>query len=81
MLVERGVQVMTRPGALRWDLAAGTAGLTPPAPFQGSAEFRRRPHGRSIWRGSLRVPLLGGRPIHLTGGRFKASLGASSILD
>lgn len=81
MLVERGVQVVTGAGDLKWDRAAGIARLTPPVPFQGKAEFRRRPHGKSIWRGSLRVPLLGGRPIHLVGGRFKASLGAGSILD
>lgn len=80
MLIERGAQVITRPGALQWDPKAGTARLNPPAPFQGSAEFRRRPHGKPIWRGSLRVPLLGGGTLHLAGGRFKASLGTGSII-
>ena len=80
MLVERGVEVLARPGALAWDRAAGIAHLTPPAPFQGSAEFRRRPHGRPIWRGSLRMPLLGGGTVRLTGRRFKATLGPGSSL-
>jgi len=81
MLIERGVQVQARLGALRWDRATGIAHLDPPAPFRGSAEFRHRPHGRSIWRGSLRIPLLGGRPLRLTGGRFKASINSGSIIE
>jgi hypothetical protein len=81
MLVERGVQTAAPPSALRWDRAAGVARLTPPAPFRGSAELRRRPHGRPIWRGSLTVPILGGSPVRLTGRRFRASIGPGSLTD
>lgn len=81
MVIERGVEVVARPGALDWDRAAGIARLTPPAPFRGNAELRRRPHSRSIWRGSLRIPVLGGQPIGLTGGRFRASIGSGSITE
>jgi hypothetical protein len=81
MLVERGVLTIARASALQWDLKAGTARLTPPAPFQGTAEFKRRPHGKPVWRGSLRAPLLGGGTLPLAGGRFRASLGTGSILD
>lgn len=81
MLVERGAQTAAPPSALRWDRAAGIARLTPPAPFRGGAELRRRPGGRPIWRGSLTVPILGGRPIRLTGARFKASIGSGSLVD
>lgn len=81
MLIERGAQVAARPGALRWDRATGIAILDPPAPFRGSAELRQRLHGDSIWRGSLRIPVLGARPARLTGSRFKASIHTGSILE
>jgi hypothetical protein len=81
MVIARGAQTITHVSALRWDFKAGTARLNPPAPFQGDAEFRRRPHGSPIWRGSLRVPLLGSGTLHLTGERFRASFGRGSIVD
>jgi hypothetical protein len=81
MLVERGAQVIARPSAFKWDLAAGTARVSPPAPFTGTASFTRGAHGRSSWRGSLSVPVLGGNPIRLTGPGFTAKLGPGSLLD
>jgi hypothetical protein len=80
MLVERGAEVAAGRGAFRWDLGAGTAQVAPPAPFTGSAEFKRRPHGKPIWRGSLSVPVLGGKRMRLTGPGFEASLGKGSLL-
>ena len=50
----------------RFDPAAGTATVRPPAPFLGSAHAERRRHGRDLWRGSLRVRLLGAPPLPLT---------------
>jgi hypothetical protein len=81
MLVERGAQMIGGPGAFRWNLKAGTAHIHPPAPFTGSATFERRSGGRSVWRGSLRAPLLGGEPFRLTGGDFQAQLIKGSPLD
>lgn len=62
--------------SLDWDLAEGTATLRPPAPFLGSATFLRRPGGKPRWTGNLRVPTLGGRPMFLTGKRFRTVLRA-----
>lgn len=81
MLIDRGATIITRPRVLRWDPKLETARLDPPAPFRGSAEFVRRPHGKSTWLGSLRTPLLGGGTLHLAGGRFKATFGKGSIVD
>jgi hypothetical protein len=81
MLVERGAQVIARPSAFSWDLVAGTARVSPPAPFAGTADFTRGAHGRSSWRGSLSVPVLGGNPIRLAGPGFTAKLGLGSLLD
>jgi hypothetical protein len=81
MLVERGAEVAAGLGAFRWDLDAGTAHVEPPAPFTGSADFERRPHGNPIWRGSLGVPVLGGKRMRLTGPGFRASLGSGTLLS
>jgi hypothetical protein len=81
MLIARGAQVAARPGAFRWNLSAGTAHVAPPAPFSGTAVYKRRPGGHSVWRGSLRAPLLGGRPFRLAGGDFQAQLIEGSPLD
>lgn len=81
MEVERGAQVAAPARDFTWDLAAGTAEVDPPAPFKGSATLTRRPGGRSVWSGSLTVPVLGAQPIRLAGPGFTAKLGAGSLLD
>jgi hypothetical protein len=75
MQIARGAQVYGGASSLEWDLVAGTARLEPPAPFTGRAFFRREPGGPAHWWGSLRVPILGGRPMRLTGAVFDARLG------
>jgi hypothetical protein len=76
MVAVRGAQITAGRKAFAWDLAAGRATVDPPAPFAGSAVFRRRSHGRPLWSGSLRVPILGrSRPLRLAGRRFRARLG------
>ena len=45
------------------------------APFSGRAFLRRGPDGRSSWTGSLTVPILGGRPMRLTGSVFETHFG------
>jgi hypothetical protein len=73
MTVGRGVQLAARSGAFRWNLEKGTATLRPPAPFTGSAIFTRRGHnGHGTWKGSLGMPILGGEPVELAGGEFRA---------
>jgi hypothetical protein len=73
MSVARGVQLIAGSGAFRWDLEKGTATLRPPKPFTGSATFTRRSKGRpGTWKGSLGMPILGGEPVELAGGEFRA---------
>lgn len=81
MLVARGAETAGPPRDFTWNLKAGTARIDPPAPFTGSAIFERRPGGHSVWRGSLRVPVLGGQPFRLAGSDFQAQLIKGSILD
>jgi hypothetical protein len=57
----------TRPSPL-------SATVTPPAPFQGSAEFQRDAEGNSTWTGSLTVPFPGLGRVALTGPDFTARL-------
>src|SRR5215203_2828350 len=54
--------------AFDFDHAAGTAALRPPAPFSGHASLEARPGGHGLWRSTIRMPLLGTKPID-TGGR------------
>jgi len=81
MVIARGAQTAGPPGDFTWNLKAGTARVDPPAPFIGSATFKRRPGGHSVWRGSLRAPVLGGQPFRLAGDEFQAQLIEGSPLD
>lgn len=72
MSIARGVQTAAGGGAFRWNLKKGTATLRPPAPFTGSATFRRARSGPGTWRGSLGTPILGGEPLRLAGREFRA---------
>jgi len=74
MEIGRGALVSAGTGAFRRDVAAGTATVTPPAPFTGSA-ILRHPGAESVWEGDLQVGVLGGdAPIALTGPEFQTSL-------
>jgi hypothetical protein len=71
--IARGVQLAAPSSAFHWNLAAGTASLRPPAPFSGSAKFTRHgDNGHGTWTGSLTIPILGGEPARLAGGKFSA---------
>jgi hypothetical protein len=74
MTVARGVQLAAGAGAFRWNLEQGTATLRPPAPFTGSATFTRHGHDGhgGTWKGSLAMPILGGEPVEMAGGEFRA---------
>jgi hypothetical protein len=43
--------------------------------------LERRAGGRSVWRGSLEAPVLGGEPMRLAGGDFRIQLLKGSPLD
>lgn len=76
MLIERGAQVYGGARSFAWDLGRGTARVDPPAPFSGRAVYRRGADARRpSWTGSLSVPILGAKPMRLTGAAFQAHLG------
>jgi hypothetical protein len=81
MLIARGAQVVAPPRDFTWNLKSGTAHADPPAPFTGSATFKRRPGGPPLWQGSLCAPMLGGQPFRLAGGDLQAQLIKGSPLD
>jgi hypothetical protein len=59
VLVTRVGAVRTLPAAFRFDLDAGTASVSPPAPFSGTAAIAKNPDGSEAWTGDLAVDLLG----------------------
>lgn len=67
--------------AFDFNHAAGTAAVRPPPPFSGHASFRARPHGRDLWRSTLRAPLLGVGSVSLFGPGFGAILYPEDHLD
>jgi hypothetical protein len=74
MRIVRSAAATARTGTFSFDHGRGTAAVSPPWPFQGSASFRRDPHGPDRWRGSLRVPLLGAGVVALAGPGFRVGL-------
>jgi hypothetical protein len=67
--------------AFDFDHVAGTATVHPPPPFSGHASFRDRPHGRDLWRSTVRGPLLGVGSVSLFGPGFGAILYPEDHLD
>lgn len=79
MTIGRGAEALAGAKSFEWNLRTGTARVEPPAPFGGRAFYRRRgPDGRPSWTGNLSVPVLGGKPMRLTGSAFEAHLGRAS---
>lgn len=74
MDIWRATEVRGPASAFDFNHAAGTAALRPPAPFSGHASFAARPHGRGLWRSTIRVPLLGANPIDTGGPGFRVTL-------
>lgn len=72
--ISRSVEVTAAPGSFDFDVPSGTASVSPPRPFAGTASYRRLPGGRSRWQGDLSVDLPGRRGVRLTGSGAKASL-------
>jgi hypothetical protein len=74
MEIVRATEAHGPASAFDFDHAAGTAALRPPAPFSGHASFEAGPHGRGLWRSTIRVPLLGAKPIDTGDPGFAATL-------
>jgi hypothetical protein len=74
MLIWRGTEVHGPASAFDFDFDAGTATLRPPAPLRGHARFSAHSPGRSRWRSTIRVPLLGADPIETGRSAFKVTL-------
>jgi hypothetical protein len=74
MLIYRYAVARARASTFLFDLGRGIASVRPPWPFQGSAVFRRGPHGHNSWTGSLRVPMLGAGVLRLTGAGVRATI-------
>jgi hypothetical protein len=60
--------------ALRFDPLLQSATFDPPAPFSGSAKFRRDAKPAKRWAGNLSIDFPGRANVHLAGRRFKATL-------
>jgi hypothetical protein len=60
--------------AFTFNHKAGTATVRPRSPILGYGHFERRPHGRDLWRSTIRVPLLGADPIDMRDGGYHATL-------
>jgi hypothetical protein len=74
LAVFRLAVVRASPATFAFDNALSLAGVTPPAPFSGSASFQRAPTGAKIWAGSLAVSFPGEPGVPLTGPRFRTQL-------
>ena len=67
MEITRVTYAKARRSRFVFDHAAGTATVKPPQPFDGHGTFKRRPHGRDLWRSTIRVSLLGAEHLDLRG--------------
>jgi hypothetical protein len=74
MEISRVTSVEAGASAFVFDHAAGTAKVHPPQPFSGNGTFKRRPHGRDLWRSTIQVPLLGADPLRVGDPDFRARL-------
>jgi hypothetical protein len=72
--ITRGVEAEAGPSAFDYDVAAGTATVSPPAPFDGEATFRRGSGKSASWHGDLSVDFPGRADVRLAGAGSHASL-------
>lgn len=81
MEIARGASASAGASAFVVDHEAGTATLRPPRPFSGHATYRRGPNARELWRSTIRVPLLGAKPLKPDGPGFRAVLFPEYLFD
>jgi hypothetical protein len=74
MDITRATQVIGPASAFDFDHKVGKATLRAPSPLSGRASFEARPHGRGLWRSTIRVPLLGADPLKTGAPGFAATL-------
>jgi hypothetical protein len=74
MEISRVTSAEAGASAFIFDHAAGTAKVHPPQPFTGNGTFKRRRHGRDLWRSTIQIPLLGADPLRVGDPGFRASL-------
>lgn len=74
MKISRVTSAEAGASAFVFDHTAGTAKVHPPQPFTGNGTFKRRPHGRDLWRSTIQIPLLGSDPLRVGDPGFRARL-------
>jgi hypothetical protein len=74
MEIVRTTSTLGPASAFDYDHEAGSATLDPPPPLKGHAAFRTRDRGRTLWRSTIRVPLLGAPPLRPGGSGFGVGL-------
>lgn len=74
MEIARTTSTLGPASAFDYDHEAGSATLDPPPPLKGHAAFRTADRGRTLWRSTIRVPLLGAAPLMPTGSGFGVGL-------
>lgn len=74
MEISRVTSAKAGAAAFAFNHEAGTATVHPPLPFTGHGIFKRRPHGRDLWRSTIQVPLLGADPLRIGDPGFRANL-------
>lgn len=73
--ISRSAIISGQAADFAYDNALNTATVTPPAPFAGTAGFRRNADGSTVWAGSLAVSFPGMPEVPLAAPGFAASLG------
>ena len=77
--VHRAIEETFPATAFHFDPQLRSASLNPPAPFSGSALFRRDAKAGNQWTGSLAVDFPGNSDVSLTGASFKTHLRHASL--
>ncbi|MEX2448478.1 MAG: hypothetical protein WD404_07020 [Solirubrobacterales bacterium] len=74
MTIERAATSLGPERSFVFDPGLGTATVSPPRPFSGSATLTPGPGGTTTWTGSLKVDLPGRKGVPLATPSFTASL-------
>jgi hypothetical protein len=72
--IDRFTSLIAPPHSFDYDPQVQTAVVRPPAPFSGTAHFRRNAKSANRWSGDLTVDLPGKAGVKLTGGNLGVSL-------
>ena len=72
--IERSLTSVAGPGAFPYDPRLRTATVRPPAPFSGSATYRRDAAAANRWSGTLEVDFPGHSDVDLTDASMRVSI-------